>query len=502
MPSGNSSTGTRVLRATKSDRQKAVISSNQKQKAGCFGSCLCVLGLIGPTLIIFAITYMVQDQVGHGREPKVERYNAAVDKWTGGGEAELGVSIFTLTAFDGRALPMALASEAVPLGDTGDDLPDPPSQPSHVFYTGAGTADPPLLTSRVFDLAHRSRVDVTAEYWAGTPSTISVEFATFKEATYRASKVACEGANGVWSGVASRPLDGDCRGRTAAKEVCAVIKRGGAVGAWELGSAPGVRPGCGVIYAPSVVGTLLSAPHSFTQLAITLRHTGSPYLTAAAEAVLPLEPTAEETATAAAGSIPPPWDFGPVSSVHTTADTMYAVLTLSIGLMICASVCGLCCKLTNRRNERRMDPDAAARRDNRRRANKKINRAKSGREGSGRDSGRGAGADSPVLELMGGAAGSPLRPLSASRWVSPVPERELQEEERQRAAAVHQRQREEQQALASGNAGGVGVGAMEQPSDIEVIDYAAGVLGIDVIADVRRSSSISFHLYSILLKFH
>ena len=42
MPSGNSSTGTRVLRATKSDRQKAVISSNQKQKAGCFGSCLCV----------------------------------------------------------------------------------------------------------------------------------------------------------------------------------------------------------------------------------------------------------------------------------------------------------------------------------------------------------------------------------------------------------------------------------------------------------------------------
>eukprot|EP01043_Picozoa_sp_COSAG02_P092023 COSAG02_NODE_28677_length_584_cov_39.660322_1_plen_78_part_10 len=54
-------------------------------------------------------------------------------------------------------------------------------------------------------------------------------------------------------------------------------------------------------------------------------------------------------------------------SVHSTSDTVYAVLMLMSGLLVTGSVCGFCCKLVNRRNQRRMDLDAAERRDVRRR---------------------------------------------------------------------------------------------------------------------------------------
>ena len=42
---------------------RPLISSNQKQRAGCFGACLCSWALIGLFCVIFAVTYLAQPQI-------------------------------------------------------------------------------------------------------------------------------------------------------------------------------------------------------------------------------------------------------------------------------------------------------------------------------------------------------------------------------------------------------------------------------------------------------
>jgi hypothetical protein len=307
---GSGNAATRVLRASSASSSR-LISSNQKQKAGCFGGCLCALGLIGPTLATFAMTYMLQEQVDYGREPKVERYNQAVQAWADGGEAELRASSFALRSeVDGREMAMETVAEPVPLDDKGSDLPDPPSAPSHARYSGAGTGNPPLLMDRAYDAPHRSTVNVIAQYGGGAESTLALEFLTFQELRYRASKVACDAAHGHWSGDVSSRLNGWCTGRTAASSVCAVIERGGTAGDWRLVGAAGAHPGCSVSYTPSALFGADSA-HRFTGLEIVLRHAESPYLTAAAEAESVSPPAADDhSSDAAVQSKPPPWHFG------------------------------------------------------------------------------------------------------------------------------------------------------------------------------------------------
>ena len=151
---------------------------------------------------------------------------------------------------------------------------------------------------------------------------------------------------------------------------------------------------------------------------------------------------------------------------------------LSSGLIITVTVCCFCCKLTKRRNERRMDPDAAERRDARRRANKQVQRAHAAERGrSEQPQQQGAGEPS-----------RPRRPLSASNWMSPVPGEERSrsrsrsretetetETDRERSRREQQQQVQQEQQQPS----------QPEPSDIEVMEYASGVLGIDPIADAE-----------------
>ena len=164
--------------------------------------------------------------------------------------------------------------------------------------------------------------------------------------------------------------------------------------------------------------------------------------------------------------------------MHSTSDTVSAVLMLSSGLLITVTVCCFCCKLTKRRNERRMDPDAAERRDARRRTNKQVQRHAAARGRSEQPQQQGAGDPS-----------RPRRPLSASNWMSPVPGEERSrsssgEKERQRETATEterdRSRREQQQQVQQEQQP-----AQPQPSDIEVMEYASGVLGIDPIADAE-----------------
>lgn len=317
---GSGSAATRVLRAS-SASDRAVISSNQKQKAGCFGTCLCMFALVGPTLILLSITYLLQEQVDHGREARVQRYNDAVRAWAEGGvEAQLRASSFQLLSEvdAGQPQQMELRAELVPLDDTYRDLPSPPSAPLQVKYDGSS---PPLLFQRAYDAGHRSVVAISAQFGGATTSTLALDFPTFKEARYKASKVACDGAHGHWVGDPSDPISGWCRGRVAASAVCAVIERGGGTGAWRfaLDGSTGVhRPGCGVSYAPA---PLFEPTHrqSFSRLQIVLRHVDSPYLVAAAEGISQaLGGAVSENYDTFQGNAPP-WHFGKPSKSPATA---------------------------------------------------------------------------------------------------------------------------------------------------------------------------------------
>ena len=188
---------------------RPLISSNQKQRAGCFGACLCSWALIGLFCVIFAVTYLGQPQIDHGREPKVERYNRAVAEWRApaGGEAELNASAFSaLSNVDGSLLPMAAIAQAVPLDDRGDDLPELPAAPSHVAAAGRL-----LLNRRWADPssggAHTSELNVTARYGAARTSFL-LRFPTFgPQQQWRGSRSACDAAFGQWSGRAASPLE-------------------------------------------------------------------------------------------------------------------------------------------------------------------------------------------------------------------------------------------------------------------------------------------------------
>ena len=307
---GSGSAATRVLRAS-SASDRAVISSNQKQKAGCFGTCLCMLALVGPMLIILSITYLLQEQIDHGREAKVQRYNDAARVWAEGGESELLASSFQLLSEvdAGQPQQMELRAELVPLDDKYGDLPTPPAAPLHVKYDGS---NPPLLFQRAYDASHRSVVAINAQFGGATTSRLALDFPTFKEVRYKASKVACDSAHGHWAGDPGDPISGWCRGRVAASAVCAVIERDRGTGAWRFvldGSAGVHRPGCGVSYAPA---PLFEPMHrqSFSRLQIVLRHVDSPYLVAAAEGI-------SQTSSGAVSDIydtfqgnAPPWHFG------------------------------------------------------------------------------------------------------------------------------------------------------------------------------------------------
>lgn len=497
--SGSRAATRAVLRATSSDHAapRVQISSNQKQKAGCFGGCLCMLGLLGPTLVIVSATYMLQEQRDYGREPKVERYNQAASEWPDSAEIELRASVFELLSEvdAGRPQKMQMIAEVVPLEDKGEDLPDPASAPSQLKYTGSST---PVLYSRNYEADHRSTVNVVAQFSDAATSTLSFDFATFAAARYQASKVACDGAHGHWSGNANNPTDGWCSGRAAASSVCAVIQRDSTTGKWQFATNPGTgvhRPGCGLSYVPAPLFDAAYV-HSFADLQIVLHHAESPYLIAAAEAHSTDPAAAESVTYDTFQSNAPPWHFGRHSkfsqprcqhgcasqrtiqthsnrsrpltliwfvccsgTVHSFSDTMYAVLMLSCGLLITVSVCCCCCKLIDRRNERRMDPDAAERRAERRKANKNVQRHGT----QGHEGGRGSG------EQHGSArdGSSPRRPLSASSWMSPVPADNNVEADRRRTESQAQQE------------------AHNQPSEVEVIEFARSMLGIDPIADAE-----------------
>ena len=312
----------RLARATGGTNGRPLISSNQKQRAGCFGACLCSWALIGLFCLIFAVTYLTQPQIDHGREPKVERYNRAVAEWRApaGGEAELNASAFSaLSHVDGSLLPMAAVAQAVPLDDRGDDLPELPAAPSHVAAAGRL-----LLNRRWADpssgSAHTSELNVTARYGAARTSFL-LRFPTFgPQQQWRGSRSACDAAFGQWSGRAASPLEGDCTSRTAVAAVCAVVSRG--VGGWRLAHQPGEAPGCGLEYTPAPA----DRSHNFASLGVTLHHAASPYI-AAAELV---------------ADAPPPWDFGPrrynpFSALNLLAP--FSRTSTSSSVCVCAARC-------------------------------------------------------------------------------------------------------------------------------------------------------------------
>ena len=314
--------------------------------------------MVGPVMLSISVTFLSSETIDSGRERRVAQVNAATGAWltSGGGYGELEASsFFTVSDVDGlgRTFAPVASSESCTAGRDQESGAGLNSNPKPLRYSFASSASQVLLLDQPFLIGHRSRIAVAATWGSGagaTDSTFTVAFPTFTENGESMSSAACSNAHGVWlsgNGNAEHLRNGLCSVRRAATSVCVAIALNSS-GAWCLAPEP---TSCGIVYAP-ISQTL---DHHFSSLQVTLRHNVDPDL-------LSDRLTGRSC------------DFGPASTVHSSEDTILALLVMVLGIALSSLVCLLLLKLVRQVRRRRQNPDTLMARRRLRRPNKHVAR--------------------------------------------------------------------------------------------------------------------------------
>lgn len=194
-----------VNRGGDDDDDGPPISSNQRQRAGCFSACMCLVCMLGPILVAIAIAYLSSEQVESGREGKVSAFNAAVRAWDppggGGGRAELERATFLCKSVVDSTVTILRADRA-PEGCRAADTEqgaglDQNLQPLRYVFTALPSRVP--LFDQSWDPSHISHMSIGAAFDTLDPGTgmmpsssvLNVSFATFTQRTESMSLAAC-----------------------------------------------------------------------------------------------------------------------------------------------------------------------------------------------------------------------------------------------------------------------------------------------------------------------